>query len=404
MSLLWFAPIAFAGLALLVVPVVIHLLTRREQQPVPFPSLRFLRTARLPALTRRLVDDWPLLLMRLGIVAAAVLALAGPLLVTDTRRGAWSERIVRAVVATPGIEAPAEELASAFGVATFTADVERLANTLSAAVAWLETQPPAQREIVVVGDLRASMLNAADFMLVPSHIGVRFLLKASNNRVREVTLPMLVRTADGAANAELQLRLDDDRTYLRGSRPVAGESGEPLQVRALPAEQPVADAALRAVLREGVVLDARRERRVTVAWRGADVSDLMSIREAVPAWVNAIVEELAYPARFVHGTLLVQVDTAADDDSAAVVLESIARAAFNNAHAALEPRVVADADLQAWTRPPGDVPRSARPEDEGDHRAVWAVALALMCLEQIYRRQHTRPSASAPAPEEIRVA
>lgn len=400
MELLWFAPVAFAGLALLVAPIAIHLLTRRERRPVPFPSLRFLRTARLAALTRRAVDDWPLLLIRLGIVAAAVLALAGPLLITDARRASWGNRIVRAIVATADGDVSGEEVTSAFRSATFTADTERLANTISAALSWLESQPFAAREIVIAGDLRASMLSGADLAQVPPHIGVRFLVRTPRDSRRDLAIPLLVRGPAGAAATELRLRLEEGRTRVVGSHALPNDTALALQVRAAPEEQSVADAALWAVLQEGVVLDHARARRVVVAWQGADVSDLVSPPESgserdpyagsTPGWLNPVLERLQYSARFVRGTLLVAIDRQATDESAAVALESIARAVFSGANVPLEPQPVADADLRAWTRPSGRVPSSARPQDEGDRRAVWGLALLLMCIEQVWRRGRSR--------------
>ncbi|MBV9880131.1 MAG: BatA and WFA domain-containing protein [Gemmatirosa sp.] len=74
------APWFLGGLALLAVPVLVHLTRRDRAAPVPFPSLMFVR--RLPqAVTRkRRLRDLPLLLLRALALALLVAAFARPLL------------------------------------------------------------------------------------------------------------------------------------------------------------------------------------------------------------------------------------------------------------------------------------------------------------------------------------
>ncbi len=73
-------PAFLAGLAALVVPLVLHLRHRERRKPRPFPSLMFL--ARLPIRTerQRRITDWPLLLLRALAVALLVFAFARPFL------------------------------------------------------------------------------------------------------------------------------------------------------------------------------------------------------------------------------------------------------------------------------------------------------------------------------------
>ena len=66
------------GLAGLAVPVVLHLMNREIAVPLRFPSIRFIRVARLPQAGRRRLRDLLLLALRLLLLAAAILALAGP--------------------------------------------------------------------------------------------------------------------------------------------------------------------------------------------------------------------------------------------------------------------------------------------------------------------------------------
>ena len=96
--MLWVNPAALFALAAVAAPLLIHLLIQRRAERVPFPTLRFLQPTRLSAIRRQLLDDLPLLAVRVALIAAAVAALAGPLLVTASRKQAWDRRVVRATV------------------------------------------------------------------------------------------------------------------------------------------------------------------------------------------------------------------------------------------------------------------------------------------------------------------
>lgn len=80
MPLGFLVPAFLAGLAALLVPLVLHLRRRDRKQPRPFPSLMFL--ARVPVRTdqKRRITDWPLLLLRAAVVALLVGAFARPFL------------------------------------------------------------------------------------------------------------------------------------------------------------------------------------------------------------------------------------------------------------------------------------------------------------------------------------
>jgi len=99
--MVWFFPAAWFALAALAAPLVIHLLAHHRARPLAFPTLRFIRPTRLAAIRRRALEDVVLLTARMGILAAAVAAFAGPLLVTPARRASWNARLVRAIVTQP---------------------------------------------------------------------------------------------------------------------------------------------------------------------------------------------------------------------------------------------------------------------------------------------------------------
>ncbi len=80
MPLGFLVPAFLAGLAAVLVPLLLHLRRRDRRRPRPFPSLMFLE--RLPVQTdqKRRITDWPLLLLRALAVALLVAAFARPFL------------------------------------------------------------------------------------------------------------------------------------------------------------------------------------------------------------------------------------------------------------------------------------------------------------------------------------
>jgi hypothetical protein len=78
-SLAFLIPAALAALAALLIPLVIHLARRSEQRPTEFAALRWLRQKPKPRHRIRF-DEWPLLIVRLLLVALMALLLARPVL------------------------------------------------------------------------------------------------------------------------------------------------------------------------------------------------------------------------------------------------------------------------------------------------------------------------------------
>ena len=62
------APLFFAALLSLAVPVIIHLTQREKKQVIEFPSLMFLQRIPYQSVRRRRIRDWPLLAMRLAAI------------------------------------------------------------------------------------------------------------------------------------------------------------------------------------------------------------------------------------------------------------------------------------------------------------------------------------------------
>ena len=79
MNLAFLLPAGLAALAALVVPLLLHLARRHEQTPTDFAALRWLRQKPKPRHRIRF-DEWPLLLLRLLLLALLSLWLARPVL------------------------------------------------------------------------------------------------------------------------------------------------------------------------------------------------------------------------------------------------------------------------------------------------------------------------------------
>ena len=71
-------PYMLVGLALAVLPVVVHLLSRARYRSVDWGAMMFLEGADAAQATGRRFNQWVLLLIRAGIVALLALALARP--------------------------------------------------------------------------------------------------------------------------------------------------------------------------------------------------------------------------------------------------------------------------------------------------------------------------------------
>ena len=72
------APLFFAALAALAIPVLIHLIQREKKQILRFPSLMFIQRVPYKSIQRRRIHNWLLLMVRLAALALIVLAFARP--------------------------------------------------------------------------------------------------------------------------------------------------------------------------------------------------------------------------------------------------------------------------------------------------------------------------------------
>lgn len=410
MRAIWLQPWAWVGLVTLGAPVLIHLLARHRQRELAFPSLRFVRATQLAALKRRVISDVPLLVVRLLILAAAIAALAAPVFVSASRQRHWLQRTARAIV-TSGMPAaePAEavtivesERATAFVAEVFAASTQA-ADAIEDAVGWLDEQPPAARELVVIGDLREGSIAAADLSRVPPEIGIRFLPTPSVEPPRTAELAAVAEANGTTVARTLTTTLNDDETRVAWV-PSTRSISELISVRASPGEEATAAAVRDAVLAEGVRLPRDGDRRIEITFAGAPATDFVAPPRS--AWMRAALARLdGLTGGERDDRLVVRAAVRATDPGAVHVVNRVVRAAWLDPLDTLEPRRIPAATLASWSRAPSGAPGPGVPGNEGDARWLWLLALGLLALETWLRRSSARSIAAATASEsEARVA
>jgi hypothetical protein len=372
-SVIWTAPAALFGLALIALPIAVHLLVRQHVRTLPFPSLRFLRETQLAAFRRRRIQDAALLACRIAIVGAAAAALAGPVLQTSARDAGYASRTSRAIVISES--APPEVVARIAEGAFASTTVQRakLADALPDAVRWLSSQPRSAREIVIAGALRRGTLDAGELAAVPADVGIRFEQTATNAPA-DVTSPVLVLRGGVLRRVERAVRLNTDATRVTDGA-VSPVATDIVSIKSAPADAALADAALRAALDAGVPW-RDRDRRVVIVWAGADesgIGDAEIVRMPVPS-----------PA-------------ASAADAVHAALTAIGRPDW------VEPMMIPPAQLDAWSRRPGPPSNTAPIVDEGDRRWLWGLVLVLLGVEW-WMRRHQSQSVAIDQEQEARVA
>ena len=336
-----------------------------------YPSLRFLEASRLTELKRRTLRDGALLACRVLVVAAAVLALAGPVVTTSGRRQTHASRTARAVVMEPGVDMAdrAKAATGAFALSTFSR--RRLGDGVADAMRWLDAQPPSRREIVIVAALRRGQLSDGDLVDVPPGVGIRFEQVDAGPPSTEIAFPVVTVRGDTVVRVARRVRLDRSSTTVED----AGEttlSASPVRVIAAPADAGLAAAALRAVLTAGVRWPDAAPRRILLVWAGADEATAGLARE--------------------QGDVVVRMDTP-PVSAAASAVQRVLDTALALDTGALEPELISPEQLARWSRAPGLPPASAPITDEGDRRWLWGAVLVLLGVESWLRHKTSRAKA-----------
>ncbi len=92
------APLFFAGLAAIAIPVLVHLIQRERKNVVEFPSLMFIRKIPYQSVERRRIHNWLLLLMRAGAMILLIAAFSRPFLRVDPVQAAAALSGAREIV------------------------------------------------------------------------------------------------------------------------------------------------------------------------------------------------------------------------------------------------------------------------------------------------------------------
>jgi hypothetical protein len=346
---IWLNPAAWIGLVALAAPILIHILAQQRAERLPFPSLRFLQQTRLASIRRHVLEDLPLLTIRAAILAAAVAALAGPLVVTPMLRQAWNARVVRAVVVNDAAGTFSASARKPFGRATADApkreereggqardrgtpqgapqprpflsqtfETSSIADGLPRALAWLDNAPPARRELVIVGPLALGSVTAQDLSAVPSAIGMRFersgtlptertidggkVLGLADTRVGPYVGENLRGRAQPYVGADPRVRpvvhhqtveLNGTTTSVRETVEAAPE-GFPIDVVCAADARPAADAAIAAVRSERVWAPAAgRRARLVLIGTSVESTGIADARPVNEAWTADALASMA---------------------------------------------------------------------------------------------------------------
>jgi hypothetical protein len=424
--MIWLHPVAWLGLAGLLAPILIHLLVHKRADAVLFPTLRFVQPTRLAAIRRRFLDALPLLLIRAAVLAATTAAIAGPVLVTASRRAVWNARVARAVIIDDETSRSRaqQELVHVFRGVVIHAPT--ISEGLQRAVAWLDDQPIGKREIVAMSRFPLTALGEAAVMAVPAHIGLRFVRIGSLAPSATADAQSIFGPSDAAGRVRVTPRdilLTGAETQVFYRAPHEAEA--PIEIDAPVEARPVIDAALGAVLSESV-LAAAPHRLARLVFVGAQtfadtVAGATPIRQA---WMADAVAAIARDAEFLAAAraLAVGLDdrrftrppwqplsdaaqplaaAAAFGDRLLIVSASppldvstpiLLRATFNSLaphelDAQVEVIPISDAQLNAWTRPSSPLQSAdVRRIEDDDRRWLWAAALVLLGLEEWMRR------------------
>ena len=410
--MIWQNPWAWLGLLTLAVPVLIHLLGRRSARVQRFPTLRFIAPSQPMAMRRTRITDLPLLLVRMGILAAAVAALALPLVLTADRERDLGRALARAIIVDTsasmtgaGSDTTVARLASA-APARVLIRTREPALALRGAVAWLANQP-GRREVVIVSDFQTGTLDSVDLAEIPRDIGIT-LAQVTTTPLTAVTGAVPPPTDDGL----LVLAADSERARADAARRAAaalvGDVG-------VPATRPVVivhegyegrDALMRSALPLSVpwqgdlLARLRNEPTLAAAAATAEATPLgngRSSADSLPAALTTVARTKTRAPVVVAAAdredgrdrLLLFLRSDAGSLASAATLVAVTRAASPAPNVAeMEPTRLDEATLAAWRRAPATATttRSADDPGESDGRWLWVLVLALLGAESWTRR------------------
>ena len=424
----WLNAAALSASALLAGPILVHLLLRHRARRVLFPSLRFMQASLTASARLRLPSDALLLLLRLGIVGLAIVALAQPLAITPGRAAAWNRRVATAIVVdvSPSMSTAATAVAEAVAAETqsstfaYRIDSPSLRTGLERAMDVMKTAPPARRQIVVVSDFQIGALNPGDLERIPPDVGLRFVQPGSPQRERVVAgIDRLA--SDGMARQDIVVSTEATRLRSIVAQPatVAG-----LELKAAPADAAGVERLRRALIQAGTPAPSS-DQRMTVAFAGVGADAVRPVSAGwmletvvrlrrdselrlaceegrasggVPdndAWymlcLDADGRPLVRAARTGNNLLIHVAAPPSAFVSAAAVRGALVARVGGGTRPEEEVRRMSSADLARLVRVPAPATPDVRDmRQTSDARWCWAIVLVLLGLESIVRR--SRPN------------
>jgi Aerotolerance regulator N-terminal len=396
--MIWNHPAALIGLVLLAGPVLVHLLVRRHAARVVFPAMRFVPPVRAAAVRLRSPSDRALLLLRLTIVAAAVLATAQPVLLTAARQRALQSRVARAIVVDTSASVPAEAAARLADAAAADVFVSRrfagsdMRDANHRAMEWLSGASAARREVAIVSDFQRGSIDEADLVFVPATTGIRLLRAGRPNTGKSGAVIEGWRGArwDGA------LALGSTSTQVTWTRAGASTFAG-LTVRAAASDRAAAERATAAARSFGVPKD-ERSRPIEVSFAGADGG---AVTPPVTSWIASAAIALQTSPLLAEANA--QVDVGERDGVMSVkttlpgsspLAPALIRAALLAAAPAVadteaETAAIDDAVLAQWQRAPTPIARALPRLDQSDGRWLWTLVAGLLLVETLLGRRGT---------------
>ncbi|MCZ6795917.1 MAG: BatA domain-containing protein [Planctomycetota bacterium] len=148
-------PWLLGGLALVSLPVIIHLLNRRRYQVHDWAAMEFLLKAQVMNRRRVKLEDLILLLLRMAVIALLVLVVARPMV---ERFGSWNEDERLVVIDDSGSMDLVLPTGSVFGSARESATNQIRDAVGSVPVSLWFGSRPAERPLEVAGDIRGGVL------------------------------------------------------------------------------------------------------------------------------------------------------------------------------------------------------------------------------------------------------
>jgi hypothetical protein len=416
--MIWLNPWAWAGVLGIALLVLVHLLARGHAPVHRFPTLRFLVASRLLPTRRTRIHDAALLALRAGVIVLACAALAHPLLLTRPRARALDRGVARAIVVDTSASMRRATGNGRSAVDSARREARALAQTAQASLVvesndpaaalrgganWLAAQSR-RAELVVISDFQRGLLDSLDLDAVPKAVGVRLVRIA----IRDGGLADR-RAVSAARVVSARAAINGGRTDAAWSVVSRTDGSDALLLLGGETDHATLGALHEAGATAAVPLPIDTARRVALVFPGyADRRALdASIRPTDAPWMVdllAAIEEngMRVTRSGVAGiggrSRLVLVTDAAPGSLDAVRMAALARRATSIAPAAREsePESIPDATLAAWQRPSADVRSQVRPRDrEGpsDARWLWIAALALLLIEQFFRRRRRESTA-----------